>query len=81
MALSFSDWSLIYQSDCCILYKDKETFDALLINLSKTFNLTDEGGVKSYLVMNVRKYPNWTITMGQPEIIGKILNSLGSFYE
>ena len=58
---------ICYVDDCCILYKDKETFDALLINLSKTFKLTDEGGVKSYLVMNVRKYPNGTITMSQPE--------------
>ena len=37
------------------------------LNLSKAFNLTDEGGVKSYLGMNFKKYPNETITMRQPE--------------
>ena len=37
-----------------------------MINLSKAFNLTDEGGVKSYLGMNVIKDPNGNITMRQP---------------
>ena len=36
-----------------------------MINLSKAFKLTDEGGVKSYLSMNVRTDPNGTITMRQ----------------
>ena len=46
-------------------------------NLSKTFNLTDEGDVKSYLGMNISKDTNGTITMSQPAIIDKILNSFG----
>ena len=46
-------------------------------NLSKSFYLINEGDVKSYLGMNVKKYPNGTITMIQPAIIDKILNSLG----
>ena len=58
---------IFYVDDCCILSKDREAIDALLINLSKTFKLTDEGGVKSYLNMNVNKNPNGTITMSQPE--------------
>ena len=41
--------------------------DAFLINLSKAFKLTDEGGVKSYLGMNFKKDPNETITMRQSE--------------
>ena len=68
---------ILYLDDCFIFSKDKETIVELLKNLSKTFKLTDEGGVNSYLVMNVKKYPNGTITMSQPEIINKILNSLG----
>ena len=43
----------------------------------KTFKLTDEVDVKSYLGMNVRKYPNGTITMSHPEIIDKNLIILG----
>ena len=39
--------------------------------------MTDEGGVKSYLGMNISKYRNGTITMSQPAIIERILNSLG----
>ena len=31
----------------------------------------------SYLGMNVSKYPNGTITMSQPAIIDKIVNSFG----
>ena len=57
---------IFYVDDCCIFSKDKEKIDALLINLSKAFNLTDEGVVKSYLGMNVSKEPNETITMRQP---------------
>ena len=37
------------------------------------------GGVKYYIGMNVIKYPNGFITMSQPTIIDKILNSLGIF--
>ena len=59
---------IIYVDDCCILSKYKEKIDALLINLSKALKLTDEGDVKSYLGMNVRKDPNETITMRKPEI-------------
>ena len=68
---------IFYVDDCCILSKDKETIDALLKNISKPFKQTDEGDVKYYLGMDFRKYPNGTITMNQPEIIDKILNSLG----
>ena len=39
--------------------------------------LTNEGDIKSYLGMNVRKYQNGTITTIQPAIIDKILNRLG----
>ena len=66
---------IFYVGKCCILSKDKETIDALLINLSNTFKLTDERGVKSYLDMNVSKDPNGTITMSQPEnVILKNMN-------
>ena len=41
--------------------------NVILKNISKTFKLTNEGGVKSYLGMNIRKYPNGTITIFQPE--------------
>ena len=68
---------IFYVDNFCIFSKDKETIDTILKNLSKTFNLIDEGDVKSYLGMNVSKDPNGTITMSQPEIINKILNSLG----
>ena len=38
--------------------------------------MTNEGYVKSYLGMNIRKDPNLTITMIQPAMTDKILNSL-----
>ena len=62
---------IFYVDDFCILSKDKEIIDALLINLSNTFKMTDERGVKSYLGMNVRKYSNGTITMSQSNVILK----------
>ena len=43
--------------------------------------MTNEGGVKSYLGMNISKDPNGTITIINPETIDKILNRLGIFYE
>ena len=51
---------IFYVDDCCIFSKDKEKIDALLINPSKVFKLTDEGGVKSYIGINVSKDPNVT---------------------
>ena len=68
---------IFYVDDCCIFSKDKETINALMKNIAKTFKLNNEGYVKSYIGMNVSKYPNGTITMSQPVIIDKILNSLG----
>ena len=62
---------ILYFYYCCILSKDKETIDALFKILSKTFKLTGDGSSKSYIGMNVRKYPNGTITMIQPAIIEK----------
>ena len=64
-----------YVDGCCILSKNKYTIDALLKNILKTFKLMDKGDNKYYLGINVRKYPNGTITMSQPAIIDKILNS------
>ena len=54
---------ILYFHDCCILSKDKEIIDALLTNISKTFNLKDEEDIMFYLGMNVRKDSNETITM------------------
>ena len=68
---------ICYVNDCFIFSKYKETIDALFKNILKTFNLTDEGGVKSFLDNIVSKGPNGTITMSQPATIDKILNSLG----
>ena len=70
-----------YVDDCCIFSKYKNTIDALLKNISKTFKLNDDGDVDSYIGTNVRKSPNGTITMSQPAIIDKILDSLGIFDE
>ena len=63
--------------DFFIISKDKETINALLKNLSKTFKLTGEGYFKSYFGINVSKYPNGNITMRQSVIINKISNRLG----
>ena len=60
-----------YVNDCFILSKEKETIDSLLRNLSKAFNLNDEGGVESFLGINVSKDTNGSITMIQPAIIDK----------
>ena len=73
-----NDWIIIwYVDDFCIFFKDKEKIDSVLKNLLNTSKLADEEGVNYYLGMNVRKDPNGTITMIQPEIIDKIINSLG----
>ena len=68
---------ILYIDDFWIFSKDKEIIDTLFKNLSKTFNLTNEGDVRSYLGMNVIKDTNGPITMSQPAITKKILNILG----
>ena len=54
---------IFHVDDCCTFSKDKETIDSLLKNISNTFRFTDEGGVKLYIIINVIKNPNRTITM------------------
>ena len=54
---------ICYVDDCCIFYKDRDTIDALLKNLSKTFNMNDKGDSESYFDINVSKDPNGTITV------------------
>ena len=68
---------IFYVDDCFIFSKYKDTIDTLLKNVSNTFKLTYEVGVKSNIGVNSIKDPNGTITMIQPAIIYKILNSLG----
>ena len=72
---------ILYVDDCCIFYKDEETIDALLENPSKTFKLTNQVDVKSYIGKNFIIYANGTINIIQHAIIYKILNSLGICYE
>ena len=67
---------IFYIDDCCIFFKDKKTIDSLLKDISKSFKMAGEGDVKSYIGMNVIKDTNGTITMIQPDIMNKILNSL-----
>ena len=47
---------ICYVDEFCIISKDNETIDARLKNLSMTFKLNDEGGVKSYIGVNIRRY-------------------------
>ena len=68
---------IFYVDDCCIFFKDEDTIDTLLKNISKTFKLTYEGGVKYYLGTNVRIDLHGSITTIKPETIDKILNKLG----
>ena len=66
-----------YVDDCLIFSDEKEKIDKLLIQLKKTFNLTDEGeDVKAYLGIKVDKDTDVTITMTQPTLIERILNAL-----
>ena len=62
---------IFYVDDFCMFFEDKYTIDALFKKLSKTFNLTKEEEITSYLGINFSKYPDGTITMSQPENINK----------
>jgi hypothetical protein len=51
-----SDLILIcYIDDCIIFCQDERKNDHLVTNLSKTFNLTDEGDVAAYLGVDVNR--------------------------
>ena len=66
-----------YVDNCLIFSDEKEKIDKLLVQLKKTFNLTDEGkDVKAYLGIKMDKAANGTITMTQPALIQRILDAL-----
>ncbi len=46
---------ICYVDDCLIFCKDEKKKDRLIANLSKMFNLTNEGDVAAYLGVNVNR--------------------------
>lgn len=65
--------------DCLIFVHDKSEADALIEELQANFILTDEGEVSTYLGVQVSKNAeDGTITLTQPFLIERILQSLGS---
>jgi hypothetical protein len=64
--------------DCLIFAKDKALADDLIINLRKTFTLSEEEDVSAYLgvKMKIDKEAN-TVSMSQPFLIDRIIELLG----
>ena len=69
---------VIYVDDTLFFSKDPSKVDKVISNLQKlNFELTDEGDVDAFLGIKVEQLPDGTINMTQPELINRVITTLG----
>jgi hypothetical protein len=69
---------VVYVDDCLIFSPTKTTIDTNIANLSKTYNLQDEGDFSAYLGVQVTKdTARGTITLTQPGLIEQVIQDVG----
>jgi len=69
---------LIYVNDCLLFAPSKSPIDQVILTLSKTYNLQDEGDVSAYLGVQVTKdSDHGTITLTQPGLIEQVIKDVG----
>ena len=69
---------VIYVDDTLFFSKDPSKVDKVISNLQKlNFELTDEGDVDAFLGIKVEQLEDGTIKMTQPELINRVITTLG----
>ncbi len=69
---------VVYTDDCLIVAKDNSTIDELIMNLSETFHLEDQGTVHDYLGIRIQTdSSNKSISMTQTGLIESIISDVG----
>ena len=67
---------ICYVDDCLIFSPQETTINELITELRKTFDLTDEGNVKAYLGISVKREKDGTINMTQPALTERMIKAL-----
>lgn len=69
---------VLYTDDTLIFAKDDATINSIIMSLSKTFMLEDQGSVNDFLGIHICKdHESHTIHMTQPGLIDSILADIG----
>lgn len=68
---------LIYVDDTIFFARDDETINAMISDLQRDFDLTDEGDVEAFLGIKFQSNSKGEITMSQPGLIDSILEDVG----
>ena len=68
---------MVYLDNCIIAAKKQMNMIEFKANLRKLkYDLTDEGGIKVYLEVNMSKQNNGSLMLTQPQLIKLILKKL-----
>ena len=69
---------VVYVDDTLFFSKDREKVNKVISQLQKLdFELTDEGDVEAFLGIKVDQLPDGTIKMSQPDLINRVIETLG----
>ena len=68
---------VIYVDDTIFFAKSKSTIENVIIQLKKSFELTDEGEVDAFLGIKLTKNTDDSITMSQPGLIEQVIKTVG----
>ena len=69
---------VVYVDDTLFFAKDREKVNKVISQLQKLdFELTDEGDVEAFLGIKVDQLPDGTIKMSQPDLINRVIQTLG----
>ncbi|KAL7557091.1 hypothetical protein ACA910_011910 [Epithemia clementina (nom. ined.)] len=70
---------LVYIDDCLLFSPKKEAIDQVVLSLRNShqrFNVDDQGEVKDFLGIKIRKQPDGSIMLTQPHLIDSIIKDL-----
>ena len=68
---------IIYTDDCIMASKDPGKQEKAIMEMSKKFEITDEGEIDEYLGVKVQRNEDGSFELSQPLLIEQILTTLG----
>ena len=68
---------VLYVDDAVVISPDKLRIDNLIKSLQQDFNLTDDGDIKDYLGIRIKKLSGGRFKLTQDRIINRCLEIVG----
>jgi len=68
---------IIYRDDCIMVSDNSSTLENAIMEMSKKFEITDEGEIDEYLGVKVQHNDDGSFELSQPLLIEQILTTLG----